>query len=180
VSNFKRRFYLKIERIYLSFYYRLLALCKFSFISFSTKIYCQKGSNFKIGKNVRIRGGGIITIAPGSTLILDDFCWVGPGCIIYCKDYISIGKKARIAHYTSIIDHDYAFNTQVDFDTYITGKIIIGSLVWIGNSSIILKNTIINDNSIIGANSLLKSKTIPHNHIFYDKRESVLKQIYGK
>lgn len=180
MSSYIRRFYLKIDRIFMSFYYRLLALSKFSYISFSTKVYCQKGSNFKIGRNVRVRGGGIITIAPGSTLILDDYCWVGPGCIIYCKEYISIGKRARIAHYTSIIDHDYGFTNQVDFDTYKVGKIIIGDLVWIGNSCIILKNTIINDNSIIGASSLLKSKIIPHNHIFYDKRESVLKQIHVK
>ena len=178
--NYINRIKLKFERIILSFYYRTLAISKFSFISFSTKIYCQKGSNLIIGRNVRIRGGGIITIAPGSTLILDDYSWIGPGCIIYCKKYISIGKRTRIAHYSSIIDHDYGFTNQVDFETYVSEKIIIGDSVWIGNSSIILKNSIINDNSIIGASSLLKSKIIPHNHIYYDKRESVLKQIYGK
>jgi acetyltransferase-like isoleucine patch superfamily enzyme len=180
IYNYINRIKLKVERIFYSFYYRILAITNFSFISFSTKIYCQKGSNFEIGKNVRIRGGGIITIAPGSTLKLDDYCWIGPGCIIYCKKLITIGKKTRIAHYTSILDHDYVINNEVDFYTYTSEKIIIGDSVWIGNSCIILKNTIINNHSIVGASSLLKSKIVPMNHIYFDKRESVLKVINDK
>lgn len=180
MNGYFQRFILKTERIYFSIFYRLIAITKFSFISFDTKLYCQKGSNLIIGKNVRIRGGGIITIAPGSTLKLDDFCWIGPGCVIYCKKYITIGLKSRIAHYTSIIDHDYGINNEVNFEEYICDKIIIGNFVWIGNSSIILKNTIINDNAIVGASSLIKSKIIPSNHIYYDRRDFVLKKIYGK
>ena len=180
ISKYINRFKLKLERIFYSFFYRFIAITKFSFISFSTKLYCQKGSKFQIGNNVRIRGGGIITIAPNSLLKLDDYCWVGPGCVIYCKKLIKIGKNTRIAHYTSIVDHDYSINKVVDFNTYNAEPIVIGDSVWIGNGCIILKNTIIDNFSIIGASSLLKSKNIPSNHLYFDKRSSVLKKINEK
>jgi acetyltransferase-like isoleucine patch superfamily enzyme len=170
----------KIERIYLGYYFRCKAIMNFSFISFKTKIYAECGANFVIGKNVRVRAGCIITIASGSTLTLKNNSWIGPGCIIYCKNNITIGYSTRVAHYTSIIDHDYSFSGKINFDEYISKPIYIGNLVWIGNSCIILKDSHIGDNSIIGASTLLKSKKIPSNHIYYDKKNSVLYKLNEK
>lgn len=164
----------KAIRICLSLYYRILAILNFSFISFSATIYISSSSKFKIGKFVRIRPGAIISIHDNATLILDNGCWIGPGVVIYSSEKIIIGKNTRIAHYCSIIDHDYNIRLKNSFQHRISSPIYIGDEVWLGSSVTILKGVNIGDGSVIASASLI-THTIPSHTVAYNKRDLTLK-----
>ena len=174
MKGFRKRALQKITRIWFSFYYRCLALLNFSFISFNATIYIGASSNFKIGKFVRVRPGSIISIHENATLFLGNGSWIGPGVVIYCAEKITIGKNTRIAHYCSLIDHDYAYRDTRLFQNRVSSPILIGDDVWLGSSVTILKGVTIGDGSII-ASSTLVNKNVPSETIAYNKRDLILK-----
>jgi acetyltransferase-like isoleucine patch superfamily enzyme len=174
MKGLRKRALEKITRIWFSFYYRCSALLNFSYISFNATIYISASSNFKIGKFVRVRPGSIISIHENATLFLGSGSWIGPGVVIYCAEKITIGRNTRIAHYCSLIDHDYAYRDTRLFQNRVSSPILIGDDVWLGSSVTILKGVTIGDGSII-ASSTLVNKNVPSETVAYNKRDLILK-----
>jgi maltose O-acetyltransferase len=120
--------------------------------------------------------GVIISLHENAQLILSEKSWIGPGTIIYTSQKISIGKNVRIAHYCSIVDHDYFVNSSDKFGKRISSPISISDEVWLGASCIILKGVNIGTNSVIAAATTI-TKNINANCIVYKKNDLIIKDI---
>lgn len=99
--------------------------------------------------------------------IADDFCYVGPNCIIYPK--VSIGKYTLIANNVSIIGDDHVYSNPT-MPIYFSGRpkikeTILGEDVWIGANTIIITGIKIGNGAIIGAGSVV-TKDIPAYSIY--------------
>ena len=153
---FFKKFLVKANSFSLRF--RLLFLG--SWISLGTKINILPGGRVSIGKRVRIAKNSIISVLPGAKLEINDDSLIGHGVTIYSAKSIKIGKNCRIAHYCSIIDHDYEVNSKTinvpwRDKSKISKPIFIADNVWLGAHVVILKGVSIGKNCIIGASTLV-------------------------
>ncbi len=142
-------------------------------ISFGTTMYLHKGSKISIGKGVRIGKGVLISILPGGELSIDDNSIINFGAVIYVAKKIKIGRNVHIAHYSSIIDHNYKLDKSgPNFEKDLTTQeVFIGNGVWIGANALILKGASVGNNSVVSAGSIL-SQNVPSNHIVTNERST--------
>lgn len=171
----QKRIRAKFIRFINSIYYRIKAWSNFSHISFSASLYISEGATFIIGRNVRIRPGCIVSIHDQGSLELKDSCWIGPGVVIYSSKSVIIGEMSRIAHYSSIIDHDYEINEKINFANRREAAIEIGSNTWLGCNVIVLKGVKIGNSVVIAAGTLV-NKSIQDNRTAYSARNIVVKE----
>lgn len=130
-------------------------------ISLSAKLYLHQGGHIAVGRGVRILHGAVISVLPKAQLDLGDGCILNHGSVVYCASQIYIGSNVRVAHYCSLIDHDYDYRSQKSFDApKISIPIRLGDNVWLGANVIVLKGVTIGCNSVVGALTLV-SKSIP-------------------
>ena len=139
----------------------------------------EKTSSVICGENVRISKYCNLYIGPDAILNLGDNVWIGANCTIFCENKVTILKNCRIAHLSSIIDHDYRFDNSDDYFTKSknSGAIHIKENTWIGCSSIILKDTCIGKNCVVGANTLIKGKKIRDFSTIINKSQHIIKTI---
>jgi len=150
-----------------------------SWISLESKVNILPGGKIKIGKGVRIAKNSVISVLPGAKLEINDNSLIGHGVTIYCSKSIIVGKNCRIAHYCSIIDHDYEVNSKTinvpwGDKSKISKRIFIADNVWLGAHVVILKGVSIGKNCIIGASALV-SVSIKENLKAYSSSASKLK-----
>lgn len=159
-----------------SIFYRLAALSRGSWISLGASLKIFRGGRFYIGRGVRISTNAVVSVVEGAVLSIGDKSWVGPGCIIYCEESVHIGRSVRIAHYTSILDHDYEIHQGGSlFDKpRVASPITIDSNVWIGAYCIIMKGATIGADSVIAAQTILRSADIPAQSLIFNKGKSDL------
>jgi acetyltransferase-like isoleucine patch superfamily enzyme len=141
---------------------RAEALSRGSWISFSAKLYAQPGSVIRIGRNVRVLHASVISILPGAELELRDGCIINHGCVVYSAQRVTIGRNTRVAHYCSIVDHDYDFRsaTSLSDAPARAAAVYIGDEVWLGASVVVLKGVSIGNRSVVGAHAVV-SRLVP-------------------
>lgn len=154
----------KARILFNSGWIRLAALPRGSRISLSATIYLHPGAELKIGRGVRVDRGCLVSVLPGAVLELKDGCTINPGTFIYCANRVEIGRGTRIAHYCSILDHDYDVGIGGPaFDKpKIAEPVTIGENVWIGAYAIVMKGAEIGDGSVVGAQTMVR-KALPPN-----------------
>lgn len=165
----------KISVVINSIKTRCFALSQGAWISFGATIYIQSGGSLKVGRGVRVLHGSVLSILPDAILELKDGCILNHGVVIYCASRIEIGRQSRIAHYCSILDHDYDIHTGGAWfeKPKILSPISIGDNVWIGAHTVILKGVTIGDRCVIGAHTLVK-KSVSDGMLAYCSSNSQL------
>lgn len=147
-------------RIYLnSFKYRLLAIRSNTIIPLSTLLIIHPGGKVTMGGSCTIGRYATISVLPGAELKIGSNTIINHCCTIYCANSIIIGEDVRIAHNTTIVDHDYdTSNFEQRFIGKLLGKINIQKNAWIGASCVLLRDTSLGDYAVVGAGSIIKGE----------------------
>lgn len=141
-------------------------------LRFSPDVVCEfeRGSRVSLGHRVSVHSGCKIKVRNKASLNIGDEVRLNYGCIIVCREHISIGSGTGIAPYVLIYDHDHDIRDGHDLKTeFRTSPVIIGKNCWIGAHTMILRGSVIGDNCIIGAGSVVKGE-IPPGTIYVQKR----------
>jgi len=165
----------KLEILARAFAIRIIGVSRGCRISFGAEIYICRGAQFHFGHNVRIGRGCVISILPGGRLTIHDNCIINNGTYVYVQDQVAVGPNTRIAHYCSIVDHDYDFRNHLSpyNAPKVSSPITIGSNVWLGAYVMVLKGVDIGDGAVVGAKALV-CKSIPGRSIAYCRQCSEL------
>lgn len=172
-----KRFYYRLIITLNSLFIRLLGLSRGSWISFGATIHIHSGGCLKIGKRVGVAKNAVLSVLPGAILELKDGCMIGHGVTIFCANNVVVGTQSRIAHYCSLVDHDYDIHAGESWfeRPKISAPIIIGDKVWLGAHVIILKGVTIGRQCVIGAQTLVL-KSVPEGMLLYRHSNEQLKQ----
>lgn len=112
--------------------------------------------------NVNIKGrfaigpGSIIVSKKGSTIEIGENVVLGARNLLFCDNYISIGKETITSWDCQFLDSDTHNIFDVDRGVYHinTKPIIIGEHSWISNNVLINKGTKVSSNTIVASKSL--------------------------
>jgi acetyltransferase-like isoleucine patch superfamily enzyme len=158
--------------------FRIYALSKGSLISLNAIIHIEKEGKINIGRGVRIMPNSHISVLKNGLLEINDDVNIGRGVVIFCAKKIEIGLNSRIAHYVTIVDHDYEYkNIQTNFKSRIIKPVKIGRNSWLAANCIVLKGVNIGAGSVIAAGTVV-TKDIPEKSIVYDKKNNIVKSFY--
>jgi acetyltransferase-like isoleucine patch superfamily enzyme len=165
----------KLEIILRAFAIRIVGMARGCRISFGATIYIGRGAALRLGRGVRIGRGCVISVLPGAKLTIHDGSIINNGTYVYVQKQVDIGPNTRIAHYCSIVDHDYDFRRNMDLHEAPknSAPIVIGRNVWLGAYVMVLKGVCIGDGTVVGAKALV-SKSIPCLSIAYCRQCSEL------
>ena len=155
---------------------RLFRASVLSFASPLSEITIEKGAEVSLGRKFRIRSGARIRVRNGAHLSIGDNISLNHGCIIACRDNISIGDGTQFGPNVFIYDHDHDYKAKggINAKKYKTGEIYIGNNVWIGAGCIILRNTYIGNNCVVASGSVVKGR-IPDNCLLYQEKNTIKK-----
>lgn len=142
----------------------------------SAEITIEPGSNVSIGKYFRARSGCHIRSRKGAVLNIGKNVSVNHGCMIVCRERITIGNDVQFGPNVMVYDHDHDYRSDggVKSMKYSVSTIKIGDNVWIGANSVILRGTVLGDDVVIAAGSVVKGN-IPNGSLVYNKRETVIR-----
>lgn len=143
--------------------------------SFHTNFCIKKNSKINFKSNCRTRRNCTFYCYDGATINIGKNVFFNEGNIVSAREKITIGDNCNFGNNVSIYDNDHDY--KHDLNKYLTSKIVIGNNVWIGAGSIILRGVSIGDNCVIAAGTIV-NKNIPNNTIVYQKRTTVLNDIY--
>jgi acetyltransferase-like isoleucine patch superfamily enzyme len=172
-----KRLYYRFIIILNSVSIRLLALSRGSWISLGATIHIHSGGCLKIGQRVGIAKNAVLSVLPGAILELKDGCMIGHGVTIFCANSVIVGAQSRIAHYCSLVDHDYDIHAGESWfeRPKISSPIIMGDKVWLGAHAIILKGVTIGRQCVIGAQTIVL-KSVPEGMLVYRHSNGQLTQ----
>jgi acetyltransferase-like isoleucine patch superfamily enzyme len=174
-----KRVFGKLARVWRSLCARLAAASRGSLISNSVWVNLDPGASLVIGRNVRIMPRALISVAGGATLTLEDGAWIGPGVVIYCAQEIRIGASSRIAHYTTVVDHDYNYGASRRFEApRRCAPVVIGANVWLGANVTVLKGVSIGEGAVVAAAAVV-TKAVPASSVAFNAREMTVRPIVG-
>jgi acetyltransferase-like isoleucine patch superfamily enzyme len=123
------------------------------------------GNYCRLERNINFKFDGLYR--PGTSIVIEDFTFIGANCELNITDRLHIGKKCLIASGCKFIDHDHGFKR----DHTIQGQpctekgIDIEDDVWLGANVIVLKGVHISKGAIVGAGSVVKD-SIPSYEIW--------------
>ena len=149
------------------------AICQISPLS---EITFDRGGELHIGGGFKMRDGAKLRVRKGAICRMGRNVAMSSGNVITCHSSITIGDDVTLSPNVQIYDHDhdYACEGGVAAGKYITAPVEIGSNVWIGANCVILRGTKIGDNCVIAANTVVKGE-IPANAVVYQQRETRIK-----
>lgn len=155
----------------------------------SKHIICNKRVNIAADVDFRIEGtlefigstqtskGDFFSVSPNARIIIGNNVYFGRNVMIVSRKSIVIGDDCMFGPGVMIYDHNHVINErQVHASDFTCDEVIIGKGCWVGAGVIILKGSIIGDNCVIGAGSLV-SESVPANHVFFNRKEKVYKQL---
>lgn len=143
-------------------------------VSTSTKMQISRSAAVKIGKGFRTRRGVEINARGGAQLKIGNNVFLNSGCIITVREQVKIGSNTIFGPNVMIFDNDHAIKDGVVcHNEFETKPVTIGENVWIGAGAIILKGATIGNNAIIAAGSIVKGN-VESGTIFVQKRESTV------
>jgi teichuronic acid biosynthesis glycosyltransferase TuaG len=123
----------------------------FSYLNLTTeKSELVTGSGFIINRFCHFNILGKVVV--GSNVLFNNYCTLN------CFDSIEIGDNSWFGESVKFYDHNHQYkdkNIPFTSQGYTTGKIKIGSNVWVGSNTVILQNVSIGDNCVIGANNII-------------------------
>lgn len=140
---------------------------------FSPNVVVDTDSNSKIlfGERVSIHSGGRFSAVSGGQLSIGDRTSFNVGCIVACRNKVSIGENVAFGPNVMVYDHNHIMNSTdgVRNTGYSTERVIIGNNCWIGAGTIILSGTSIGNNCVIAAGSVVKG-VVPEATVLIQKR----------
>lgn len=131
-------------------------------------------SKVSFGKSCSSVNNTQITVSD-AILEVGSNCFFNVNCSITVLKSVKIGDNCTFGNNLVIVDHDHDFSSQVR-GGFVSEDVILGNNVWVGANVVILKGTKIGKDSVIAAGSIVKGE-IPENTLFYQKRESVQREI---
>jgi acetyltransferase-like isoleucine patch superfamily enzyme len=148
----------------------------------------------RLGRRLRLDGlafigpGCSLEVAPGATIELGRWSWLGHGCKVRCHEgavsigaksvlgqectisayqHVSIGRECVIADRVMMIDFDHGM-VEVDRPIRLQGiykrDVRVGNNVWIGYGACVLRGVTVGDNAVIGTNAVV-TKAVPENAV---------------
>lgn len=138
----------------------------------------DRKSEIRFGKRVSIHSRCRITSTNGGVLHIGEHTSFNVGCIVTCRNKITIGSHVSFAPNVMMYDHDHMIHPEfgVSKTDYELGEIEIGDNTWIGAGTIILKGTHIGKNCVIAAGSVVKGN-VPDGTILIQKRTNIYKEV---
>lgn len=112
----------------------------------------------------------------GGCLSVGENVFLNRGCIIVCREDITIKDNCIFGPNVCIYDHDHSFNYNGIQDEYKTAPVIIEEGCWIGAGTIILRGSHIGEGCIIGAGTVIKGR-IPAHTVVMSNRELIIRPI---
>lgn len=150
-----------------------LSLHDFSQINLTNiKGILKTSRDVTINKYCHFNIWGKVTI--GNNVLFNNYCSLN------CLEEITIGDNTWFGEGVRLYDHNHKFRDETlpfSLQGFSTGKISIGSNVWVGANVVILQNVTIGDNCVIGANNLIY-KSVPANTIIKSKSMEHSEPIY--
>lgn len=139
----------------------------------STRVTIRKKKGYiRLGKKVRLHTQGKI-VSNGGKIEIGNNVAFNSRCSVISMDNIEIGDDTMMGPNVLIYDHDHDYKAPngIKDKKFKTGKVKIGSNVWIGANTIILRNTTIGDNCVVGAGSVIKGE-YPKDSVIIQKRKT--------
>lgn len=136
-----------------------------------------RGALVQLGERIQNRGNLYLVCARKGKLQIGGHVFFNTGCSVSCMEEVVIGEYCKIGNNTVIVDHDHNFKNQEN--EFLSGKIIIGSRVWIGANVTILRNTHIGDGCVIAAGSIVKGD-VPSGSLYCQKRQTEMIPLSGQ
>lgn len=120
------------------------------------RIRSSDSGTLEIGTKTAIAANCEVT-AKGGKLTIGSQGYVGRGCVITCREAITIGDHALIAEYVTIRDQDHRHGgpQPTALNGFETSPIIIGDNVWIGAKATITRGVTIGDNAVVAAGAVV-------------------------
>jgi acetyltransferase-like isoleucine patch superfamily enzyme len=173
-----KRIYRKVCIIANAINMRFVAVSRMSWISIGATIHIHPGGTFNIGRGVGIGKNSVIGVLPEAVLTIESGCIIGHNVTIFCADSVRIGENSRVAHNSTIIDHDYNIyditsGKSIFERDKITDPVSIGKSVWLGADVLILKGVSIGSNSVIGAQTKVL-KSVPNDTVVFYRNSAQL------
>ena len=158
------------------FYPRNLSFAGLERISPNVVIDTDRKSRLRFGNRVSIHSRGRFVSIAGGDLSIGDHTSFNVGCIVVCRNKVTIGKNVSFGPNVMVYDHNHIMSAsdgakKGDFEL---GKIEIGDNCWIGAGSIILQGVRIGKNCVIAAGSVVTGD-VPDGTILIQKRTNTLK-----
>jgi acetyltransferase-like isoleucine patch superfamily enzyme len=130
-------------------------------ISEGVRIKCTDDGRIDIGDFVAI-GRGVEIICMGGWLVIGPDVYIGPGCVIVCRDKVIIGRDSQIAEYCVVRDQDHALTSRpIRGAGFETSPIVIGDDCWLGAKVTVLRGSTIGPGAVIGAHALVRGQIEP-------------------
>lgn len=129
------------------------------------------GAEISLGERIQNRGTLYLLCGPGGKMRVGAHVFFNTNCSVSCMGETVIGDYCKIGNNVVIVDHDHNYKNQDS--EYLTGRVTIGSRVWIGANCTILRGAKIGDDCVIAAGSIVKSD-VPAGSLYYQKRETMV------
>lgn len=152
---------------YFNIFYKKIKICKSS-ISLSSQLQFEKNASVHIERGFVLNNNSFIRVRNSASLFIGENCFFNNGCIITCREKVTIGNYAIFGPNVLIFDHDHNYKSKDRKNNFISSEIKIGNNVWIGGNCCILKGSDIGDNCVIAAGAIVNGKVSP-NTIYYSK-----------
>ena len=156
INSLSRSISSAIRVSYLKLAFRGSEFHKGLIVGHGCRIRASDGGKLVTGAATAIEPGCELT-AKGGVLALGRSAFVGRGCVITCRQAITIGDDALIAEYVTIRDQDHRYTgpeatARSGFDT---APIVIGNNVWIGAKATVTRGVTVGDDAVIAAGAVV-------------------------
>lgn len=124
-----------------------------------------------LGERIQNRGALYLLCNGDGRLRVGAHVFFNTNCSVSCMGETVIGDYCKIGNNVVIVDHDHNFKDQEG--EFLTGRITIGSRVWMGANCTILRGAQIGDDCVIAAGSIVKG-VVPAGSLYCQKRQTTI------
>jgi acetyltransferase-like isoleucine patch superfamily enzyme len=123
-----------------------------------------RGTRIVVGARTHIDAFAVIRAVGGTgDVIIDEDSRIGPHCVLYSGNGITIGKHVLMAPHVSLVPANHAFERRdipIAQQRFMAsrGGVVIDDDVWIGAQSVLLDGTHIERGAIIAAGSVVRGR----------------------
>jgi acetyltransferase-like isoleucine patch superfamily enzyme len=136
----------------------------------------ELGAGCRIGDDVRIElGDGRLVLGDGvdlrarctlfvhGRLELAGANVIQHGCTFHCDESISLGRRASLGDYSTVVDSSHTFDGPSDWfgDNLRTAPVVIGADAWLGVKATVTRGVTIGPAAVVGANSVVVADVPP-------------------